>query len=163
MKLEQLVSIIENMVHQPTELEFDKIGVIQPTSTNIDQVGVCVDLTDHVMQQIYEHGINFLVVHHGHGEEVRKKVRELGIGAYGLHLALDTAEGGLIDSFADLLNLSDVQPLTFKYKDHSVPKGAVLGNVNDNVIHYGQLTLVLNNGSPYAKLNRIVVSTGPAI
>lgn len=178
MKLDKLVETLEGMIPQPRELGFDRIGIIQPTFADIERVGVCVNLTDHVMQEAKRQGIDFLIVHHGHGEEVKQRIRQSGIGAYGAHLSLDTMQGGLIDSFAKVVNLREVVPLTFVYKGIAVKKGAVLGTPEvpvasvgylvDLVAPYfgsqlGQSRIVVNGYNENGNLSPVVVSTGPAI
>lgn len=179
MKLDEIVETVEKLVPQSAELEFDRIGIIQPTSTDIQSIGVCVNLTDCVMQEAKRLGVDFLVIHHGHGDEIKQQVQQLGIGAYGAHLALDTMPGGLIDSFAKVVNLREpVQPLTFVYKGIAVKKGAVLGFPDlhlpsagyliDLMAHYfgsrlGQSRIVLNGYNANFNLTPVIVATGSAI
>ncbi len=93
------------------------------------------------------------------GKEVRRNVKHLEVGAYGLHLALDTMEGGLIDSFAHVFSgefrryapemdarggkviresykgmtaveEAQHQPVDLTYKGVTVAKGAVCANIS---------------------------------
>ncbi len=133
MKQKNLISVIKAMVPQAEELDFDRIGKIRSASRLIQKVGFCVDLTKYVMEQVREKGIDYLVIHHGHGKLVKQQVDKLGIGAYGLHLVLDTMDNGLIDSFADLFGMKEVKPIEFVYKGKKVPKGAVIGKVESRL------------------------------
>ena len=176
MKLDELVETLEGTVHFPAELEFDRIGVIQSTNVDIRKLAVCVNLTDYVMQETKRLGVNFLVVHHGHGDEVKQRVQQLGIGAYGLHLALDV--GALIDGFANVFDLQNIKPLTFVYKGTSVHRGALLGNAKsktptvgyfvDHLFHFfshylGQNNMVISSYNVSRELNPVIVATGLAI
>jgi len=181
MKIEELVGTIERQVPMPEELEFDRIGVIRSTNKDITKIGICVDLTDHVMDEAIKQGIGFLIVHHGHGETVRERVDQLGdsIGAYGIHLALDTMQQGLVDNLAGILSLKDRFDITFDYKGHTVKKGAVLGNrlycTSDRVhdvarvlMRYlskdlSRVEIKAYNTNPRADADAIIVAPGPAI
>lgn len=190
MHLEELLPIIEGSVPQPPELDFDRIGLIRPTSQDIQKVGVCVDLTDYVMQQVSDAQIDFLIVHHGHGRRVREAIESLGIGAYGLHLALDTAEDGLIEQFAGsfkfyrIFGHPSTESIPLKYKGHRVSKGAVLIDTEkqngggrekyflpyylaalteEALLYKFRNDITLSNPDYYSMIDKVVVSTGPSI
>jgi len=194
MHLDELLLIIEGSVPQPPELDFDRIGLIRPTSQNIQKVGICVNLTDYVVQQVKDDQIDFLIVHHGHGRKVKEAVESLGeslgIGAYGLHLALDTAEDGLIERFAETFKFynasgqSITEPIALEYKGKNVPKGAVLIDTESQnevgiekhdpsyylrvlwyeaLLHKFRSGITLSNPDCYSGIYRVVVSTGLSI
>lgn len=190
MHLDELLPIIEESVPQPAELDFDRIGLIRPTSQDIQKVGVCVDLTDYVMQEATATQIDFLIVHHGHGRKVKEAVGSLGIGAYGLHLALDTAEDGLIEQFAETFKFHRIfghpnaESIELEYKGKNVPKGAVLIDTEkqngvgsekyflsyylkalteEALLHKFRSDITLSNPDCYSMIDKVVVSTGPSI
>jgi putative NIF3 family GTP cyclohydrolase 1 type 2 len=65
MQLEKIVEIIERIVPQPRELDFDRLGVISDRKDEIQNIGVCVDLTSYVLEQSTRLGVDFLLIHHG--------------------------------------------------------------------------------------------------
>jgi len=136
MKQEKLIEIITSLVHgaqtEDTEhgIKVSQNGVLKPVENEIKNVGICLDLTEHVMQLAREMEIDFLIIHHSKGETVKERLAKLdGTGAYGLHLDLDIAEGGLIDRLADAVQLRSREPLALAYKQSVISRGALAGNL----------------------------------
>ncbi len=184
MKQEDLIKIVEELVPQPKELEFDKIGVVRPTPVDIKKVGVCVDLTDYVAEQARKLGVDFLIIHQGRGERTKILLEEMNIGGYGINLALDTSSNGLIETFASIFHIGFHLPLTLEYKGHDVERGAILLNtlrsglsrfldigyfvsryVDRNGLNFGILNIRLYNCQYLASsgIETVVVSTGRAV
>ncbi len=140
METKKLISIVHDIVPERSELNFDKTGIIRKPRKDIRRVGVCVDLTNHVMDQVMQQRIDFLIIHHGHGKAVRERIRTLDVGAYGLHLALNVAEEGLIDGLANLIEMVDKEPIPLSYKGNFVGKGALLGYTRSDGgrVYHGQ-------------------------
>ncbi len=65
MKLEQTLEVLHTVVPESEELDFDRIGMIQKPTRDIKKVGICVDLTDHVMEEVRKNNYDFLIIHHG--------------------------------------------------------------------------------------------------
>jgi putative NIF3 family GTP cyclohydrolase 1 type 2 len=111
------------------------------------------------------------------GEAVRTGIRKLDISAYGLHLALDTAEGGLIDSLADAFELDNKVPVPIEYKGKIVKKGAIIGSAEKNLGYFltrfaetngrngfNGMNVKVHNNYEYGRVFRdVIVSTGPFI
>ncbi len=126
MKLDELVIRIEKIAPSKTELQFDRIGIIKKQREDVYNIGVCVDLTAHTAKIARFKGLDFLVVHNGFGEQTIETAAANSFGAYGTHLALDTAPDGLIDTLGHTLGFIDLEPIILEYKGNKVPNGAAL-------------------------------------
>ncbi|MBS3132212.1 Nif3-like dinuclear metal center hexameric protein [Candidatus Woesearchaeota archaeon] len=172
MKLDTLVDILDKEIPSFEGLQFEERGVINPASKEIRRIGVCLNLTENVIRESRKREIDFLVMHHGFGDEVKAALKRIGIGAYQAHLPLDIMEGGLIDSFAEILGLSSASPVDIEYKNIIVPKGALIADAPEGSLKYFAAALKSYfgcllpgyiphfNGGSQGNISKVAISTG---
>ncbi len=118
----------------------DGLSVCPDPNAPVTGIVVALDLTDTVIRKAEETGSNVILTHHPllfHSMEAvvstpadprADKVISLiqkGISAMAFHTRLDTVEGGVNDTLADLLGLQDISP----FGDNDNPQGAPMGRM----------------------------------
>lgn len=126
-----VVQIMERFAPKQYAMEGDKIG-LQLGSANkpITKVLVALDVTDEVVDEAIESGVNMIIAHHAiiyrplaHLQtdspvgRLYEKLIKHDIAVYISHTNLDTTEGGMNDLMADLLQLEERVTLEPVYED----------------------------------------------
>ena len=167
----KLIETLEEMFPQMRDLKFDGSGSIRLVGREVEKIGVCVDVTPHVNIEVARHGLDYLIVHQSNGFDERLLSSARNIGAYGLHLSLDTTPGGLIDTFAGIFKFQSTVPIALDYLGHKVENGASLGIFKQpmemdyirDALSEACLQIQDAVNTTAKPVRRMVVSTGPAI
>lgn len=121
MELERLTEYLERLAPSRDAEPWDNVGLlIGDRKQSIRTILLCIDYTSAVAEQAIRDKIDLVIAYH---PPIFKPLKHLtdqsillntirnGIAVYSLHTALDVAEGGTNDVLADLLGLTDRQPL----------------------------------------------------
>jgi len=132
----ELEELLEQLAPAALKLGNDPIGrCIGSPQTTINKIGVALDATVAVISQCVEQGINVLVTHHpliyspltrldqtsGFPESAVVAAVKADITVLSAHTNWDCAFGGINDVLADILELTDCQPI-------EVTQGSVVRN-----------------------------------
>jgi dinuclear metal center YbgI/SA1388 family protein len=136
-KLAEIVAYFEEAVPNAMKMDFDNVGFLLGDSTSeVSRVLVALDITDEVVGEAIDRGVQLIVSHHPVFFELksvtdrtpqgRKAVRLLshGIGAVCLHTSLDSASGGVNDALLAALGL---EYLCILEPEETLPDGRVYG------------------------------------
>lgn len=122
MKIKEVAQTLERFAPLPLQDSYDNAGLqIGLTEAEASGVLLCLDVTENVIAEAQQLGINMIVSHHPllfHGIKsvsdrtyiercVRMAIRS-DIAIYSAHTNLDNARGGVNFSLADKLNMSNV-------------------------------------------------------
>lgn len=104
--------------------EFDagRIGLVVEGTAEIGRVCCALDATEAVVEQAVSRGADMLVVHHtpiwtpvtqvtGWTADLLRQVLSANMNLYVMHTNFDRATGGVNDSLAELLGLTEIQPM----------------------------------------------------
>ena len=137
MKIKDVAETLERFAPLPLQESYDNAGLqIGLTAVdNLTGVLLCLDVTEDVLREAHERGLNLVVSHHpllfrglkriADEDEVQRCVRlalQLGIGIYSAHTNLDNAAGGVNWALAELLggeNIRALQPQASAAKPES--------------------------------------------
>ena len=125
MELREFCRIMEEIAPRDLALEFDNVGLlVEPDHSEIKKVLLALDCTSKTAREAVELGADLLITHHpqffhgvksiGYSSPVTGAAAILlrhGIGHFAAHTNLDAAEGGVNDTLAALLELTDVSPI----------------------------------------------------
>ena len=125
MNLNEFCSLMEQIAPRSYAMEGDRIGLlIGTTRKEIRKVLVALDLTTAVADEAIAGGFDLVLTHHPiffqpvakidpYGFETAAAYRLIqhGIAMFAAHTNLDAAPGGVNDSLAEVLGLSNVVPL----------------------------------------------------
>ena len=125
MKLKEFCEMMEAIAPKSLALDFDNVGLlIAPDHDDISKILVALDLTVTVAQEAIDGGYDLVLTHHPiFFEPVRSispsvcetaaayRLIRHGIGHFSAHTNLDACSGGVNDTLAGLLHLTDVKPL----------------------------------------------------
>ncbi len=138
-KLKEIINVIESIAPPSLALSFDNAGLnIGERDSEISGIIVCLDATADVIAEAVETGCNLVVSHHpvifapirnlNDGYENYRAVTTAikhGVNVYSMHTNLDSVEGGINDTIADLLSLENKQIIDV------VGENAGIGRVGD--------------------------------
>lgn len=137
MKIKDVAETLERFAPLPLQESYDNAGLqIGLTAVdNLTGVLLCLDVTEDVLLEAHERGLNLVVSHHpllfrglkriADEDEVQRCVRlalRLGVGIYSAHTNLDNAAGGVNWALAELLggeNIRALQPQASAAKPES--------------------------------------------
>ena len=118
MTVGQIFEVLNRFAPVETALDFDNAGLLVGSKdAEVTRVLVALDITDAVVEDAVKVGANLIVSHHPiifsplravTSESVVGKLLQNGISAICMHTNLDAAKGGVNDTLAELLGLSDV-------------------------------------------------------
>ena len=125
MELKEFCRAMETIAPREMALEFDNVGLlVEPDHREIRKVLLALDCTTVTAREAIDMGADLLVTHHpqffhgvksiGFSSPITGAAALLlrhGVGHFAAHTNLDAAAGGVNDTLADLLELSDVQPI----------------------------------------------------
>lgn len=138
-KLKDIIKVLESIAPPSLALSFDNAGLnIGESESEITGITVCLDATADVIREAVESGNNLVVSHHpvifapiknlNDGYENYRAVTNAvknGINVYSMHTNLDSVEGGVNDTFADLFEMANKQVLD------TVSESAGIGRVGN--------------------------------
>jgi len=114
----QVFESLNRFAPAETALEFDNAGLLVGSKeAEVTRVLVALDITDSVVEDAVQTGANLIVSHHPiifsplravESESIVGKLLQNGISAICMHTNLDAAKGGVNDTLAKLLGLSDI-------------------------------------------------------
>ena len=118
MTVGQIFDALNQFAPVETALDFDNVGLLVGTKdAEVTCVLVALDITHTVVDDAVKVGANLIVSHHPiifsplhavESDSIVGKLLQNGISAVCMHTNLDAAQGGVNDTLANLLGLSDV-------------------------------------------------------
>lgn len=124
MTLDDILTVLRRLAPEETALEKDPVGLlISRDAPEVTRVGVCLDCTPAAAARAAQEGIHLIVAHHPliyhplkrlGADPVSWAVKALiqaDIALYAMHTNWDRAAGGINDTLAECLELSEVKPL----------------------------------------------------
>ncbi len=125
MELATFCACMERIAPRELALDFDNVGLlVEPDHAEIKKVLLALDCTAVTAQEAIDLGVDLLVTHHpqffhgvksiGFSSPITGAAALLlrhGIGHFAAHTNLDAAEGGVNDTLAGLLGLTDIRPI----------------------------------------------------
>jgi len=124
MTLDDILTALRHLAPEETALEKDPVGLlISREAEDVTRIGVCLDCTPDAAHRAREAGVGLIVAHHPliyrplariGTDPVSRAVAALvkaDIALYAMHTNWDRAPGGINDTLAECLELSDVRPL----------------------------------------------------
>lgn len=122
MKIKEVAQTLERFAPLPLQDSYDNAGLqIGLTETEASGVLLCLDVTEDVISEAQQLGLNLIVSHHPllfHGvkcvsnrsyvERCMRMAIKSDIAIYSAHTNLDNARGGVNFALADMLGLNDV-------------------------------------------------------
>ncbi len=125
MELAAFCAVMEKIAPRSLAMDFDNVGLlVEPDHTEIKRVLIALDCTTLTAREAIDQGADLLVTHHpqffhgvksiGFSSPITGAAALLlrhGVGHFAAHTNLDAAEGGVNDTLARMLELSDVKPI----------------------------------------------------
>ena len=125
MELKEFCRVMETIAPRELALEFDNVGLlVEPDHREIRKVLLALDCTTVTAREAIDMGADLLVTHHpqffhgvksiGFSSPITGAAALLlrhGVGHFAAHTNLDAAVSGVNDTLAELLELSDVEPI----------------------------------------------------
>lgn len=127
MKLNDIACAIEAFAPRELQESYDNAGLqCGDPRMEVSRVLTCLDITEEVIEEAHQRNCQMVVSHHPllfHGLKVVNPQNDYisrilmaairyGIGIYSAHTNLDKADGGINHRLAELLQLSDVRPMS---------------------------------------------------
>lgn len=128
---QKIIKIIEGFAPKKYAEKWDNVGFqVGNSNSEVDKVMVTLDVTDEVIDEAIEKNVDLIITHHPLifssiksitddtviGRRIRKLIKH-GINVYAAHTNLDMASGGLSDYLAEVLELSNVTPISSEYNE----------------------------------------------
>jgi len=124
MTLDDILTAFRHLAPEETALDKDPVGLLIGRETDgVTRIGVCLDCTPDAARRAREAGVGLIVAHHPliyrplsriGTDPVSRAVAALvkaDIALYAMHTNWDRAAGGINDTLAECLELSDIRPL----------------------------------------------------
>ena len=124
MRLDEILTVLRRLAPEETALAGDPVGLlIGREAEEVPRIGVCLDCTPDAARRAREAEVGLVVAHHPliyhplkrlGADPVSQAVAALvraDIALYAMHTNWDRAAGGINDTLAECLELSDVRPL----------------------------------------------------
>lgn len=124
MTLDDILTVLRRLAPEESALEKDPTGLLISRETaEVARLGVCLDCTPAVAARAAQMGMHLIVAHHPliyhplkrlGADPVSWAVMPLvkaGIALYAMHTNWDRADGGINDTLAECLELSEVKAL----------------------------------------------------
>jgi len=130
-KCQVIIDVMERFAPKDLAESWDNVGLLVGSpAQQITKLLITLDVTQAVVDQAVQDGINMIVTHHPILFKAVTNIRtdlpqgqiiasllKANIAVYAAHTNLDMANGGVNDVLASKLNLQDVQPLTRSYTE----------------------------------------------
>ena len=124
MLLSDVLTVLQGLAPEDTALPGDPVGLlIERRAENVTRIGVCLDCTPDAARRAREAGVGLVITHHPliyhplkrlGSDPVSRAVVALvkaDLALYAMHTNWDRAAGGINDTLAECLELTDVRPL----------------------------------------------------
>jgi len=123
MKVKDVVAALERIAPPALAAEWDNVGLlVGDGAAEVGRLMLCIDLTEAVLAEAVKAKTQMLMTYHpvifkplscltADSAPVLYHVARYGLAVYCMHTAFDVAHGGADDVLADVLGLSDRQPL----------------------------------------------------
>lgn len=124
MTLDDILAALRRLAPEETALDGDPVGLLLGREAeDVTRIGVCLDCTPEAARRAGEAGVGMVIAHHPliyhplkrlGADPVSRAVTLLvkaDIALYTMHTNWDRAAGGINDTLAECLELSDVKPL----------------------------------------------------
>lgn len=143
MKVKEVIAALEQFAPLPLQDDFDNAGLqIGLTEADVTGALLCLDVTEEVIDEAAERGLNLIVAHHPllfrplkavvgrtYVERCTLKAIQKGIAIYAAHTNLDNAVGGVSYEMARRIGLTDVELLTKREVNGIVCGAGVVGTL----------------------------------
>ena len=124
MKIDQIAAVIEKIAPLALAQDWDNVGLLTgDPDKEIGSILITIDVTKDVVAEAKKLGIDLILSYHpviwdglkkitanGESAVVYELIRS-GIGVYSIHTSLDVAAGGVNDALADIIGLTDPEPI----------------------------------------------------
>jgi dinuclear metal center YbgI/SA1388 family protein len=141
MKVKEVIAALEQFAPLPLQDDFDNSGLqIGLTEADVTGALLCLDVTEEVIDEVAERGLNLIVAHHPllfhplkavvgrtYVERCTLKAIQKGIAIYAAHTNMDNAVGGVNYEIARRIGLTDVELLTKREANGVVCGAGVVG------------------------------------
>lgn len=124
MTLDDILTILRRLAPEETALDKDPVGLlVDREAGEVDRLGICLDCTPDAAARAARLGVQLVVAHH---PLIYRPLQRLGadpvsravtilvkanVALYAMHTNWDRATGGINDTLAECLELSEVRPL----------------------------------------------------
>lgn len=127
MTLNEIAQAIESVAPRPLQESYDNAGLqCGIPHQEVSRVLCCLDVTEAIVEEAHQRGCQLIVSHHPLLFRGTKSINpeadyisrtlmlaiRYGIGLYAAHTNLDKAVGGMNHRLAEILELSEVQPMS---------------------------------------------------
>ena len=143
MKVREVIAALEQFAPLPLQDDFDNAGLqIGLTEADVTGALLCLDVTEEVIDEAAERGLNLIVAHHPllfhplkavvgrtYVERCTLKAIQRGIAVYAAHTNLDNAVGGVNYEIARRIGLENVELLTRREVNGVVCGAGVIGTL----------------------------------
>lgn len=125
MKIRDIINYLEHRFPRNNAEDFDKMRIgfnIGSLEKKVTNVMLSLDLTEEVLQDAIDNNCNLIITHHpfiwepfykfifeDYKTQIIKKLLEKEISVYSMHTNLDVADGGVNDTLAEMLGISDIK------------------------------------------------------
>ena len=123
--VKQIVDVMEKIAPSYLAEEWDNIGLLLGgMNDSVETIMVCLDVTESVVNEAINQGVNMIISHHpvifeglkslrsddGKGRLLHLLIKN-NIAVFSAHTNLDKASGGVDDVLAARLGLGNIEPL----------------------------------------------------
>ena len=143
MKVKEVIVALEQFAPLPLQDDFDNAGLqIGLTEADVTGALLCLDVTEDVIDEAAERGLNLIVAHHPllfhplkavvgrtYVERCTLKAIQRGIAIYAAHTNLDNTVGGVNYEIASHIGLKEVELLTRREVNGIVCGAGVIGTL----------------------------------
>lgn len=113
--VQQILALLQTAAPQELVLDWDNVGLLVDAGAPVDSVLTTLDITPAVVREAVENDCQLIVSHHPvifhpikrlAADDVPAQLMKNGISAICMHTNLDAAEGGVNDTFSDILGIA---------------------------------------------------------
>lgn len=160
MTIQDIINAIETAAPSELQESYDNAGLqCGDPRLEVSRVLTCLDVTEDVVEEAHQRGCQLVIAHHPllfRGTKCIDPTRDYisrclfaairyGIGIYAAHTNLDKARGGMNDTLAQMLGLTDITPLSdcgvWGYLPHDMTARQLLSHISQVL---GQVPLRYN-------------------
>ena len=130
-KAQRIINIINQIAPPRLAESWDNVGLlVGDYAADVEKVLVALDVTDAVLAEAIQHGVQLIITHHPMIFKEIKTIRadqptgrlildtiRHGINIFAAHTNLDIANGGINDLLAERFGLTEVKPLSVTSKE----------------------------------------------
>lgn len=134
--IKEIYDFLDNLYPFKTAMDFDNVGLLIGSSDDIlKSVLVSLDITEEIIEEAISKNVNLIITHHPiifdpikkiSSNDLIYKIVKNNINVISLHTNLDMAPGGVNDTLAKFLRLSNIAPLSlYQTNNATLPMGLI--------------------------------------